>query len=523
MLSEAAQSSQFLRECHLCDSLGSILRSFRRPPACLRKTCDFCMVASMLNKIRLALRKKYCAPCYFCLSLLFFLPHSLPVQAAGKSGDIATRAIRPGRAMTGGKGRELPKRPLGMVEAVESALAANPSLGGQEAQARSSEEYRKSRRGTFGPSLGMTYSASKLERESSPSTSKPPELGTWSFGINVTQPVFQGLRLLANYQAAALQADSDRAALRNAELNMTQQVQTAFLACLAADENVRSESEALARLQDQLRITRAFYDVGLRPRLDVLQAEVDVSQAESSLVVAENTRDTGYAQLNTLLGFPANAPISFQGKLAHTPFRLTLEQCLQKAYVQRPDLFMAKKAVEIARKDQLAVQSDYYPHIEAYYRINQQGNTPDMQRMGDQGSRSSTWEIGATATWNVFQWGVTWYDDKRAGWQVTRMRHEEESMKLDVGYEIKSRFLAVREAEKRISLAEKAIAQAREAYEAALARYREQVGTNFDVLDASSNLTRAEANLTSARADYLTALAQLYAAMGEYHPDLLRP
>lgn len=491
-------------------------------PRCLQGTCNFYIMDRMLNIIRLALQKKYCAPCFFCLSLLFFLLQIPSVQAAGKKGDLVTRPIRPGRAMPVGKNQEIPKRPLGMVEAVERALAANPSLGSQESQARASEEYRKSRRGTFGPSLGMTYSASKLERDSSPSTSKPPEMGTWSFGINITQPVFQGLRLLANYQAAALQADSDRAALRNAELSLTQQVQSAFLACLAADENVRSETEALARLQDQLRITRAFYEVGLRPRLDVLQAEVDVSQAESSLVVAENTRDTGYAQLNTLLGFPANAPISFQGKLAHTPFRLTLEQCLQKAYAQRPDLFMAKKAVEIARKDQLSVQSDYYPHIEAYYRINQQGNTPDMQRMGAQGSRTATWEIGASATWNVFQWGVTWYDDKRAGWQVTRMRHEEESLKLDVGYEIKSRFLAVREAEKRIALAEKAIVQAREAYEAALARYREQVGTNFDVLDASSNLTRAQANLTSARADYLTALSQLYAAMGEYHPDLLK-
>lgn len=481
------------------------------------------MLFEMQNIIRLQIQKKYFFSCLLCLLALWLPAFAQSSEAAGKSGNIATRAIRPGRSLQNGKSPALPTRPLGMVEAVERALGQNPSLGSQEAQARASEEYRKSRRGTFGPRLGLSYSANKQERDSSPSSSRPPEMGTWSFGINVTQPVFQGLRLLANYQAAMLQSDSDLAALRRAELSMTEQVQTAFLACLAADETARSEREALARLKDQLRITRAFYEVGLRPRLDVLQAEVDVSQAESSLVQAENRRDTGYAQLNTLLGFPANSAIAYQGELAHIPFRMTLEQCLQKAYAQRPDLFMAKKAVEIAKKNQLAVQSDYYPQIEAYYRINKQGNTPGMQRMGSQGSRVDTWEIGASATWNVFQWGVTWYEDKRAGWQVTRMRHEEESLKLDVGYEIKSRFLAVREAEKRITLAETAIVQAREAYEAALARYREQVGTNFDVLDASSNLTRAQANLTSARADYLTALAQLYAAMGEYHPDLLHP
>lgn len=463
-----------------------------------------------------------CLPFLFCLALIPCQTGNYCLAASTPKKD-KIRPLHEGRTLLFKNNPSLPDHPLSMTDAVKRALSMNPNLGAQEAQTRASEEYRKSRRGTFGPRLGVSYGASKQERDSSPSTSRPPNLGTWTLGIDISQPVFQGLRLLANYQAAALQADSDKAALRNAELLMTQQVQTTFLACLAAEETVRSEREALARLRDQLYITRAFYDVGLRPRLDVLQAEVDVSQAESTLVQAENLRDTNSAQLNTLLGYPANATISWKGQLAHTPFKFTLEQCLKRAYEQRPDLFMAKKAVEIAKKDQLAVQSDYYPQIEAYYRINQQGNTADLQRMGNNGSRSTTWEVGATATWNVFQWGVTWYDDKRAGWQVTRMRHEEESLKLDVGYEIKSRFLAVREAEKRIALAEKAIVQAREAYEAALARYQEQVGTNFDVLDASSNLTRAQANLTSARADYLTALAQLYVAMGEFHPDLLHP
>lgn len=416
-----------------------------------------------------------------------------------------------------------PRGPVGMAQAVERALVNNPSLGAEEAQSKSSEESRKSRRGAFGPKLGMTYSAVKQERKSEPATSRPPELGTYSWGVEISQPVFQGFRLLTSYQRAAIQADSDRASLRGAELAMTERTQTEFLNCLRAEENARSEREALARLKDQLRITRAFYEVGLRPKLDVLQAEVDVSQAENTLLQAENVRDTAYARLNTLIGLPATARVSYVGQLVHTPFRLSLERCLDLAYRQRPDLYVAAKAVEIAAKDQKLVQSDYYPQIEAYYNINQRGNSPDLQKMGNNGSRSTTWEVGATASWNVFQWGETYYDDKRAGWLVTRMRYEEENLKLNVGYEVKSRLLAVREAEKRITVAERGVAQAREAYDSALARYEEQVGTNFDVLNASSNLTRAQASLTAARADYLTALSQIYVSMGEFHPDLLKP
>ena len=65
-------------------------------------------------------------------------------------------------------------------------------------------------------------------------------MGVYSWGVEVTQPIFQGFRLLSTYQKAALQADSDKASLRKAELDMTEQVQTAFLEYLKAGENTRS-------------------------------------------------------------------------------------------------------------------------------------------------------------------------------------------------------------------------------------------------------------------------------------------
>lgn len=412
-----------------------------------------------------------------------------------------------------------------MSEAVEHALRFNPGLGAQEAESRSSEEGRKSARGAFGPRLGLTYSATKTESKRDPSATmgtRNPKMGVYSWGVEVTQPIFQGFRLLSTYQKAALQADSDKASLRKAELDMTEQVQTAFLEYLKAGENTRSMRDSLTRLREQLRIAQAYFEVGLSPRLDVLQAEVDVSEAERLLIEAENTQTTTLARLNTLLGFDATAVNTYTGTLREVAFRYTLEQCLELAYRQRPDLYVAQKAVEIARKSQKEVQSDYYPQIEGYYSMTQSGNTPGMQRSGENGSHVTNWEVGAQATWNVFEWGTTYYADKQAGWQVTKMRYEQENLKLEVGYDIKSKYLAVQEARKRIAVALNSVAQATEAYNVALARYHEHVGTNFDVLDASANLTSAQSSLTGAKADYLTALSQIYVAMGEYHPDLLR-
>ena len=445
--------------------------------------------------------------------------------SAGRQDAVARQPVYTGQRSAETADRPVAGKSIGMSDAVEHALRFNPGLGAQEAESRSSEEGRKSARGAFGPRLGVSYSATKTESKRDPSATmgtKNPKMGVYSWGVEVTQPIFQGFRLLSTYQKAALQADSDKASLRKAELDMTEQVQTAFLEYLKAGENTRSMRDSLARLREQLRIAQAYFEVGLSPRLDVLQAEVDVSEAERLLIEAENTQATTLARLNTLLGFDATAVNTYTGTLKEVGFRYTLEQCLELAYRQRPDLYVAQKAVEIARKSQKEVQSDYYPQIEGYYSMTQSGNTPGMQRSGENGSHITNWEVGAQATWNVFEWGTTYYADKQAGWQVTKMRYEQENLKLEVGYDIKSKYLAVQEARKRIAAAQNSVAQATEAYNVALARYHEHVGTNFDVLDASANLTSAQSSLTGAKADYLTALSQIYVAMGEYHPDLLR-
>lgn len=409
-----------------------------------------------------------------------------------------------------------------MAEAVQRALKDNPTVGAAMANSRAAEEGRKSARGAFGPRLGTSYGVSRVRQELSPKTSvRQPEYGTYTWNIDITQPVFTGFNLLSTYQKSALEADRQKASLRSTELSMVEQVQTGFLEYLRAVEMVRSEGDALKRLREQLSITKAFYTVGLRPRLDVLQAEVDVSRAENLFIQAENNRDTLQARLNTLLGLAATDNPSYVGELRQVPFKRSLELCLEAAYAQRPDLFMAARAVDIAGKDQKIVQSDYYPQVEAYYNVSRTGNTLDLQSAGNYGSRGTRWEVGAQAVWNVFEWGKTYYADQQAGFIVSRVRYEEANLKLEVGYDVKSKLLAVHEAEKRISVAKKGLEQALEAYNVALARYQAQVGTNFDVLDASSKLTAAEAALTGAKADYLTALSRLYVAMGEMHPDLM--
>lgn len=402
-----------------------------------------------------------------------------------------------------------------LESAVQKALAQNPTISGAEASIKAAEANRQSVRGTFGPSLDTNYSFTKYH------TSDNNAYSAAYWDMSLTQPVFTGFNLLSNYQKAALEEERQSAVLDNTRLELTLNVQEHFFLYLKARDDIRSAQDAVARLAEQLKITTAFYDVGLRPHLDVLQAQVDLSEAENQLIVAEHAAAVQHAQLNTLLAIPVNEETTFLGQLEAIPFHQNFEQCLEQAYRLRPDMFMAQKAVAIAEKDIEIAESAYYPQVDATVNWNSEdyNYTPSTSSYTDNNTKS--WEFGLNATWNLFNWGTTSNNVLKNRHLLTQTKAEESTLRNNVANEIKTRILALTESTKRIAVAETTLAQANEAYRTALARYQAQVGTNIDVLDAQAALTSAEALLTTAKASYLVALAALNVATGRLLPDLI--
>ncbi|MFI3272554.1 MAG: TolC family protein [Pseudomonadota bacterium] len=402
-----------------------------------------------------------------------------------------------------------------LPSAVEKALTHNPAITGAQSGVEAAEASRKSVRGGFGPSLDTSYSFYKYRNN----TSQEYTLTYWE--VELTQPIFTGFNLLSSYQKAALEEERQAALLDNTRLQLTLNVQEHFFLYLKARDDIRSAKDSVARLSEQLKITTAFYNVGLRPQLDVLQAQVDLSEAENQLIVAEHAEATQRAQLNTLLAIPVTEPTIFHGQLQVIPFHQSFEQCLEQAYRLRPDMLMAKKAVEMAAKDITIAESAYYPQVEATANWNTYAYDFNPSTPAGADSHTSGWEIGIGAEWNVFSWGSTYNDVQKNKHLLNQTKASEQALRNDVASEVKIRLLTLTEAAKRITVAESTLAQADEAYRMALARYQAQVGTNLDVLDAQAALTSAEALVTSAKALYLSALAYLNAATGRLLPDLV--
>jgi outer membrane protein len=410
---------------------------------------------------------------------------------------------------------------LTMEQAVLRALEQNPSMQAVRAELMGAEYGRKAALGSFGPSLttGYSFTSRDHRRPKRSLATSEKDLFAWSF--NAHEDLFTGFRLLSTYEKAALTKDSAEAGVRKAELSLIQSVQQNFLALLKSRANVASGEDSVARLKEQLKVTQAFYDVGLKPRLDVLQAESDLASAEDTLLQAKNSVATQIARLNTLLNMPLEAEVEYVGQLEYLPFTLGIDDALTSAMKNRPDLDIAEKSVEIARKNKKITDSAFYPSLGADYDQTRQGNGMDINGSPLMKTEWSEWSVSLSASWKFFEWGKTLNESKQAAQTITQMEAERQNTVQEATYEVKANHLKIGEAAERIKVTRVALDHAKEAYRMAVARYQAQVGTNSDVLDSQYQLTRAEADLTQAKADYQLALANLYVSIGNKNPGLV--
>ena len=420
---------------------------------------------------------------------------------------------------------------MDLEKSVQRALDANPQMQSAKQQIYGAQSGVYAATAAFGPVGTATYQGTS-------STSKFPVTvsqqinGTTVTGVtkrwfdpsffatldlNVSQPLFTGFRLLSSYQKSKLARDQADALYKRTELTLMRSVQTAFLTLLKARSDVKSNKDAVARLDSQLKVTRAFYEVGLRPRLDVLQAESDLASAEQALLAAQNSVDIQLAQLNSLLNIPLEQPVDYLGELSQIPFKMSLQQSLDESYKQRPDIAIALKSVEMAEKDATIALSPALPQVSADYDYIRQGDTWGLRENLSSTSSSVYFErhqFQLTFTWKAWDWGNTYFTYRQASENVKKLQADLARLRLDVGAEVKTQYLNIQDAAKRIAVAKAGLTAANEGYRMAVARYQAQVGTNTDVLDAQARVSRAEFQLTQALTDYQIAISNLYYSIG---------
>lgn len=326
--------------------------------------------------------------------------------------------------------------------------------------------------------------------------------------VSASLPLYTGGKLSGSIKQARAGYKAQIAGKQAAYNDMRSTVTNGYFAVLQTDNMQKLGQESVDRLKDHLKNVQAQYDVGVVAKVDVLRSQVEVSNAEQSLISAQNGYQLAVARLDKIVGLPLDTNLKLDNILVYKPYDKDMDYCLKYAAEHRPELEQAKQSVEARKGALLVARSGYQPQVSATaaQEFGKNKNWP--------GDGKESWSVGIGVTMNLFDSGVTYSRIHGAKADLAaaeeRYRDTVDSVNLDV----RQNYLNMREAEKRIHTTDVAVERAEEDYRIAQLRYMAGVGTNTDVIDASVALTQAKVNYLQALYDYNISKTDLQTAIG---------
>jgi outer membrane protein len=413
-----------------------------------------------------------------------------------------------------------PQKPLTLEESIKIALERSLTLHSAMVGIDGSEFRRKEAITNFLPLWTGQYYYTRYNSPVSVGFTGISGIGgfggrdIFNFGTTLNQPLFTGGLNLANYRSAKLGVDLSKVSVETVKRDLVLQVRVGYFNILRAEKFRDVAQQQVKQFEAQLEVTKAFFEVGIIPKNDLLQAEVSLANARQSLVRAENDVATAKASFNTLLRREINAPLSVVDILEYQPFPLRFEESLEEALRQRPEIKTAQLNIEQAKENVKVAKSGFFPTISLsgnYGRVSDAiGLNGDM--------KDERWTVQTLATFTLWNWGNTSYKVGESKVKVTQAEDSKTQLIDSVTLEVKDDYLNMQVAEKNIRVAEKAIEQAEENLRMNEERYKYQVATQTDVINAVTLLVQARVNYYGALSDFNVAKAQLERAMGRMYP-----
>jgi len=174
-------------------------------------------------------------------------------------------------------------------QAEQVLVAANAEIGVAKAQ--------------FFPQISLTGSGGgAFGRSSAFSSLMGSQLGIWSYGAQVSQPIFTGGALRGNLRAVESQHQQALIAYRQAIQQAFGDVSDALIGYQKFHEVRLRQEDTVADLQESVRLSNMRYKGGTTTYLEVLDGQRSLFSAELTLAQARGTEYQSLVQLYRALG-----------------------------------------------------------------------------------------------------------------------------------------------------------------------------------------------------------------------------
>ena len=284
------------------------------------------------------------------------------------------------------------------------------------------------------------------------------------------------------------------------------QTKDAYYNLLFAFENRRVAEDTVKKFEMFYNQAKAFYEIGMNPKVDVTIAEVNLSNAKLQLIQADNAVNLAVAKLNNVMGVPFIDKYNVQERLKYQPVDVSFNQSVEIARDARPELKLAELKVESANQTMKLVKKSYFPtlSVEGQY-----------QRGGKSWNSNYGYNIGGYLNFPTINGMLIKNEIKEARYLYDKEIANAKNTQNSIYLEIQNAFLTLEEKKNQMPVAILGVKQAKENYELSYGRYRVGEASPTELKDAQINYQQAQLTYYNALYQYNSSKAALEKAIGK--------
>ena len=298
--------------------------------------------------------------------------------------------------------------------------------------------------------------------------------------------------------------------------DLTLRVSVAYYQELSADRLIAAAEEALRAARSHLSLAQARVRAGAAPRLDALQAQVEVSEREIAVVRAHESKRMARVELESAMGAPLPAGAELDPAPAPRREMPDSSAALQAALQRRPELAALDASIRESAQRAEAARAGKRPLIGLHASAQYTGPNKDggYLEFSEPGLKTYGLAAGLSMSLPILDGGLTRARVAEQEAMGAEQEAKRRGVQSGVVKELAGAFSELRVARAVWQADSVRLTAAREGERLASEAYKGGSGTATDVRDAETALANAAAEEAEALADYWIANARLEHATG---------
>ena len=436
---------------------------------------------------------------------------------------------------------------LSITDCVELALKNSPAIKKARYNYGVSKNKTSIAKADYFPTLGVGTGYYITENATSNSLMKSGSSNYYNAEASLTQLIWDFEKTNSNIKMNKFNTIAAVYTFEDTVLDTIFSVKTNYYGVLAAKAAIDINKANVQINERNYQRTKAYFEEGIKSKIDLVNAEVNLSDSKVTLVEAVKEYQNALVQLNNSMyiaftpeyeimgtetfNFNSNTPVNLERiddnsdisappegvsdafltskvekiniieNYKFEPFPYTFEQSVDLAYKNRPDLKAFDATLDAMKQSLLYIKREYYPAIQgrAGYGYRDTNNT-----------QSFNLSVNFTSSVNVI--GKKFEIDN-GKLQVKLAENEIEQSKQNIYFEVQKAYVDMIQLEKQIPLVAVKVKQTLENFELADGRYGVGLGDYIELQDAKVKYNNAQHEYVQTVYKYNVARANLELAM----------